>query len=52
MVKRGCEMVIPPNVIPTKRINSPFTVPLTVPPIIYAKDISKLERGACKISGS
>ena len=52
IVASGYKTVMPPNVIPTKRINMPLTVPLTVPPTIYAREISKLESGACKISGS
>ena len=52
IVAIGCKTVMPPNRTPTKRINIPLTVPRTVPPIIYAKEISKLESGACKISGS
>ena len=38
--------------IPIKRTNIPFTTPRTVPPIIYAKAISKPDNGAISKSGS
>jgi hypothetical protein len=45
-VAKGCITEIPPKVIPTNKIKRPFTVPLIVPPMIYAIEISKLDKGA------
>ena len=37
---------------PTKRTRIPLTIPLTVPPIIYARAISNPDKGAVSKSGS
>jgi hypothetical protein len=43
---------IPINIIPRNNTRMPFTIPLTVPPMIYANDISRPDRGAVNRSGN
>ena len=52
MVPNGSFTGIPIKIIPRNKTRIPLTMPLTVPPIIYAKDISKPDKGAVKRSGS
>ena len=42
----------PINIIPKIITNIPFTTPRTVPPIIYAIEISIADNGAVNISGN
>ena len=43
---------IPISTTPSNNTNTPFTIPRTAPPIIYAKAISKPDSGAVNRSGS
>ena len=38
--------------IPTNKTNIPLTIPLIVPPIIYAREISRPDKGAVNKSGN
>ena len=48
----NCNLIQIFNPIPINKIRIPLTTPLTTPPIMNAREISRLDRGACIKSGT